>query len=60
MGAYPVIALSLKSTGQENFKTSYEKIVDAIAGEFRRHKFLLSSDQLDEVQKKRYLKIMEV
>lgn len=57
-GAYPVIALSLKSTGQEDYETSYEKIVDTIAGEFRRHKFLLSSDTLDAVQKERYLQIM--
>ena len=57
-GIYPVIALSLKSTGQEDYETSFEKIVDAIAGEFRRHKFLLCSDILDAAQKDRYLQIM--
>lgn len=57
-GVYPVIALSLKSTGQEDYETSYEKIVDTIAGEFRRHKILLSGDRLDTAQKERYLQIM--
>lgn len=59
MGAYPVIALSLKSTRQADFHTSYEKIADAIAGELRRHKMLLSSDRLDEAQKERYLQMMD-
>lgn len=59
MGAYPVIALSLKSTGQADFETSYEKIADTVAGELRRHKSLLFSDKLDEAQKVRYCKMMD-
>lgn len=59
MGAYPVITLSLKSARQEDFETSYEKIADAIAGEFRRHKFLLVSDKLDEIQKEQYLQLLD-
>lgn len=58
MGAYPVIALSLKSTKQDDFATSYTKIVDAVAGEFRRHKFLLNSGSMDLAQQERFLKIM--
>lgn len=58
-GAYPVIALTLKSTRQEDFETAYTKIVDAVAGEYRRHKVLLSGTQLDEAQKMRYAQIMD-
>lgn len=58
MEAYPVIALSLKSTKQEDFQTSYKKIVEAISGEYRRHKDLLQSENLDTVQKERYVSIM--
>lgn len=59
MGAYPVISLSLKSTKQEDFQTAYMKIAEAISGEFRRHRYLLLSNELDAVQKERYLKIMD-
>lgn len=58
MGGYPVIALSLKSTKQEDFRASYKKIVEAISGEYRRHKDLLQSENLDMVQKERYISIM--
>lgn len=58
MGVYPVIALSLKSTKQEDFRASYKKIVEAISGEYRRHKDLLQSENLDMVQKERYISIM--
>lgn len=58
MGAYPVITLSLKSTKQEDFETAYSKIVEAISGEYRRHKILLQSDKLDAAQKDNYSKIL--
>ena len=59
MGAYPVITLTLKSTRQEDFETAYTKIVDAVAGEYRRHKAVLSGAQLDHVQKIRFTQIMD-
>lgn len=59
MGAYPAIALSLKSTRQVDFETSYSKIVEAVSGEFRRHRVLLGSDKLDETQKIRYTQMMD-
>lgn len=59
MGCYPVISLSLKSTRQEDFETSCAKIMDAVSSEFRRHRFLLSGDRLDDSQKERYFQIME-
>lgn len=59
MGCYPVISLSLKSSRQEDFETSCAKITDAVSGEFRRHRFLLSGDRLDDSQKERYLQIMD-
>lgn len=59
MNAYPAISLSLKSARQEDFETSYGKVVEAVSGEFRRHKFLLSSDKLDDSQKKHYIRMMD-
>lgn len=59
MGIYPVISLSLKSTRQENFQSSYIKIIEAISGEYRRHKELLQSERLDAAQKERYIGIMD-
>lgn len=59
MNAYPAISLSLKSARQEDFETSYGKVVEAVSGEFRRHKFLLSSDKLDDSQKKHYTRMMD-
>lgn len=58
MGMYPVIAISLKSTRQDDFETAYAKIIYAVSEEFRRHKYLLHGDKLDSEQKDRYLKIM--
>ena len=38
---YPVIFLSLKSAKQPNFEEAYKKLCGEIAGEFRRHQYLL-------------------
>ena len=38
---YPVIFLSLKSAKQPNFQEAYKKLCGEIAGEFRRHQYLL-------------------
>lgn len=58
MGAYSVISISLKSTRQKDFQSSYIKIVEAISEEYRRHKYLLQNENLDTIQKERYIRIM--
>lgn len=58
MGIYPVISLSLKSARQEDFETSCGKIVEAVCGEFRRHRLLLSGGALDEAQREHYALLM--
>lgn len=55
MGAYSVISISLKSTKQKDFQSSYKKIVEAISEEYRRHKYLLQNENVDT---ERYIKIM--
>lgn len=58
MNAYPVISLSLKSTRQDDFETAYAKLIDAISGEFRRHKSVIQGGNNDAVQVSRYVQIM--
>lgn len=51
-GKYPVITLSLKSAKQPTFELAYQMIVEQIASEFKRHRYLLKSDVLLEDEKK--------
>lgn len=51
MGQYPVISLSLKSAKQQDFETAYEKLKVGIACEFKRHRYVLKSDDLLENEK---------
>ncbi len=55
---YPVIFLSLKSAKQPNFEEAYKKLCGEIAGEFRRHQYLLEGSSLAEDQKIIFQKIM--
>ena len=55
---YPVIFLSLKSAKQPNFEEAYKKICGEIAGEFRRHQYLLEGNSLADDQKIIFQKIM--
>ncbi|MVX65529.1 AAA family ATPase [Clostridium chromiireducens] len=57
MGQYPVINLSLKSAKQPNFELAYISIRRRIAEEYKRHEYILESDQLQH-EKERYLKIL--
>lgn len=59
MGQYPVISLSLKSAKQPDFETAYEKLREGIAFEFKRHRYVLKSDDLLESEKAHYKAIME-
>ena len=55
---YPVIALSLKSAKQPDFQQAYMKLKTEIGEEFRRHKYVMNGDVLDEDQIKRFSDII--
>ncbi len=55
---YPVIFLTLKSAKQPNFEEAYKKLCREIAGEFRRHQYLLDGKSLADDQKLLFQKIM--
>lgn len=57
MGQYPIINLSLKSSKQPSFELSYRCIKDEIINEYRRHKYILSSDKLLNEEKIKYERI---
>ncbi len=51
MGRYPVINLTLKSAKQPVFCSAYSKIKKEIAKEFRRHRYILDSDEISDDDK---------
>ncbi|MFD3157936.1 AAA family ATPase [Haloimpatiens sp. FM7330] len=57
MGQYPVINLSLKSAKQPNFELAYISIKRRIAEEYKRHEYILKSEELKD-EKERFLKIL--
>ncbi len=59
MQQYPVISLTLKSAKQADFSTAYDMLVKGIAREFRRHEFVLDSDQLSAAEKDLFLQIRD-
>ena len=46
MGEYPVINLTLKSAKQPTFESAYGKMRNAIADEFQRHQYILTSEKI--------------
>ena len=58
-GQYPVISMSLKSAKQPNYDMAYKSLLDEIAKEYTRHRYVLNSDVLSEASKKRYQLIMD-
>jgi len=58
MGKYPVISLSLKSAKQPDFKMAHASLVDEIAKEYERHRYILQSGDITESNKDRFLAIM--
>lgn len=54
MGKYPVISLTLKDVEGNTFEGARGKLVDLIALEAKRFSFLLDSERLSEIDKKRY------
>ena len=59
MGKYPVITLSLKSARQPDFDMSYECMVQDIAYEFDRHRYILNGSALSDNEKDIYRAIMD-
>ena len=54
MGQYPVISLSLKSAKQPDFELAYQMLDEQIAGEFKRHRYVLDKDVLFEDERERF------
>jgi len=59
MGRYPVINLTLKSAKQPAFESAYRKIKNEIAEEYKRHQYVLESDQIDDDSKSLFRKIAD-
>ncbi len=59
MGKYPVIKLTLKSAKQPGFESAYNKLRKAIADEFQRHQYILSSGKINEEDKRLFQKIAD-
>lgn len=58
MGTYPVIKMSLKSAKQKDFDTAYACLADQIADEYYRHRYILESDVLSELEIEKYNAIL--
>ncbi|MCI9123686.1 MAG: hypothetical protein HFH35_06355 [Eubacterium sp.] len=57
-GQYPVISLTLKSAKQPDFAMAYASLCDEIAGEYRRHSYVLNHTVLLEEEICKYKQIM--
>lgn len=57
-GKYPVINLSLKSAKQPDYEMAYEILKDQISGEYKRHYYLMEQANMLEVDKKKYMDIV--
>lgn len=58
MGRYPVVSLSLKGAKQPQFDMAYVSLAEEIAREFKRHRYVLSTDLIVEEDKEKYRQIM--
>ena len=54
MGKFPVIFLTLKSAKAGDEKSAFEALRNEIAGEFRRHDFVLENDALSHEEKEKF------
>lgn len=57
-GRYPVINLSLKSGKQPTYEMAAASLVDEIAKEFKRHRYVLSSEKLTPNDRERFTATM--
>ena len=58
MNKYPVISLTLKSAGQRDYKSSFLKLKQLIIRELKRHKYLLESANIDDIDKSIYINLL--
>lgn len=59
MGKYPVLSLSLKDTGGENFQAALESLCMAVSEEASRLDFLMESDRLMQHDKAKLNRLIE-
>lgn len=57
-GQYPVINLTFKDVKDKAFSQCYENLRSIISEEFRRHKYILDCDKIDDFEKEQYAEIM--
>ena len=57
-GKYPVIFLSFKDVKQDNWKDTYEQIIQLIIEEYQRHSEILDNNICNEYEKAAYQKIV--
>ncbi|MCB1158899.1 MAG: AAA family ATPase [Leptospiraceae bacterium] len=57
-GKYPVIFLSLKDSKKNTWSLSYQLLKQIIADEYKKHKYLLESDYLDQTEKNDFQRIL--
>ena len=58
MGKYPVISISLKAAKQPDYEMAYTCILEVIASEYKRHRYVLKEDHMLEEEKEKYRAIM--
>ena len=51
---YPVIFITMKSAKQPTYELAYAELKKRISGEFKRHRYVLNSDALEEDEKARF------
>ncbi|HIU56790.1 MAG TPA: AAA family ATPase, partial [Candidatus Ornithomonoglobus merdipullorum] len=51
---HPVVTLSLKCAKQGNYEVALDNLCDEIKGQFKRYRYILSSDKVDEQDKNEF------
>lgn len=59
MGKYPVISISLKDVGGENFQTAYEALCTVVSEEAARLDFLMESGRIMQYDKAKFERLAE-
>lgn len=59
MGKYPVISISLKGVNAASYEEARSFLCDIVVEEVYRHQYLLKSEKLSELDKKRFMKLLD-
>lgn len=59
MGKYPVISISLKDVGGEDFQSAYEMLCTVVSEEAARLDFLMESKRLMQYEKAKFERLVE-